>query len=501
MKREPDRMPSVGCHWRPARAFRILLACTCLLAAPRLAAAETARDWWLLETSKERSVKLVLHPAAMPVPVMKYHLLPEFLDRLPGNAAVDYGKVTAEKYKTFGNHEWMKKNVYDRMNAPLEELRDAEFDPPEKSWNADGELAGLFQTLERAAKRESCDWQVPIRTEPFYSILLPELQQTREFGRLLIVRARIQIAHGQYDQAIKTLQSGYALARNVSQAPTLVHGLVGITIAAMMDQCVFELAQQPGAPNLYWALTSLPQPLIETRQAFEAEANAPYLMWPELREVATSTRGTEYWRKTLQKIGDQLLQMSEGEEYANRPEALAAMALKAYPMAKDSLIAQGMPAEKVEAMPVPQVVLLAMTRAYERLRDDEFKWFYVPYWQARPALERGERERVSTVAAQREILLSIGYALLPAVKSSRGALARSERSTAVLRLIEALRIYGAAHEGQLPDTLNDLTEVPVPIDPFTGKPFEYRREGDRAIIEGPPMPGLLLKLEIQMAGK
>jgi hypothetical protein len=91
--------------------------------------------------------------------------------------------------------------------------------------------------------------------------------------------------------------------------------------------------------------------------------------------------------------------------------------------------------------------------------------------------------------------------LLPAIGAVHQAAARSQRAIAVLRLIEALRIYGAAHEGRLPETLNDLTEVPVPIDPFTGKPFEYRREGDRAIIEGPPMPGLLLKLEIQMTGK
>jgi hypothetical protein len=46
---------------------------------------------------------LVLYPAPAPKPVLKYLLLPTYLDRKPGNAAVWYGKVTAEQRKLFGN--------------------------------------------------------------------------------------------------------------------------------------------------------------------------------------------------------------------------------------------------------------------------------------------------------------------------------------------------------------------------------------------------------------
>lgn len=480
----------------------LLLLGVCLLAMPQLALGQTASNLWTSETDKGKWAKLTLHPAAEPTPAMKYHLLPAFLDRLPGNAAVDYGKVTAEKTSTLGNRDWMKKHVYDRLDAPLEGLRGVEFDPREKSMREDSDLPVLFESLELAARRESCDWQLPIREGKFYSLLIPEAQQTREFGRLLFVRARIQIANGQYDQAIRTLQSGYALARNAAQAPTLVHGLVGVAIAGMMDQCVFEMAQQPGSPNLYWALTSLPEPLIDTRQAVEAEANSIYLMWPELRDVATSTRGAEYWRQALQKVWEDLIALNRGSEFAKRPEALTALTLKAYPMAKESLIAEGMAAEKVEAMPVPQVVTLHMVRTYEKFRDDHFKWFHVPYWQAREGLDRADREYTAVVRERREILpMLFSNILLPAVVSARGSFARSERANALLRLIEALRLYAAAHEGRLPETLGDITAVPIPIDPITGKPFEYRREGDRAFIEGPRMWGQLLKIEIQMAGE
>jgi hypothetical protein len=45
-----------------------------------------------------------------------------------------------------------------------------------------------------------------------------------------------------------------------------------------------------------------------------------------------------------------------------------------------------------------------------------------------------------------------------------------------------LRIYAAAHEGRLPDKLDDVKEVPIPNDPGTGKPFEYSREGETATV-------------------
>ena len=36
--------------------------------------------------------------------------------------------------------------------------------------------------------------------------------------------------------------------------------MVGAAIAYVMDAVLEELLKQPGAPNLYWALTTLPRP-------------------------------------------------------------------------------------------------------------------------------------------------------------------------------------------------------------------------------------------------
>ena len=55
-----------------------------------------------------------------------------------------------------------------------------------------------------------------------------------------------------------------------------------------------------------------------------------------------------------------------------------------------------------------------------------------------------------------------------------------------------MRIYAAAHDGKLPDKLGDVTEVPIPNDPGTARPFNYMRDGDTATlvsqVPGDPQP-------------
>ena len=59
---------------------------------------------------------------------------------------------------------------------------------------------------------------------------------------------------------------------------------------------------------------------------------------------------------------------------------------------------------------------------------------------------------------------------------------------ALLRHVEALRLYAAAHDGRLPGKLSDIG-VPLPADPFTGKPFAYQVDGATARLRGSPPRG------------
>jgi hypothetical protein len=62
---------------------------------------------------------------------------------------------------------------------------------------------------------------------------------------------------------------------------------------------------------------------------------------------------------------------------------------------------------------------------------------------------------------------------------------RLDRRIAALRCVEALRMY-AADKGRWPAKLDDVTAVPIPLDPATGKPFDYRVEGDTFTLSADP---------------
>jgi hypothetical protein len=66
---------------------------------------------------------------------------------------------------------------------------------------------------------------------------------------------------------------------------------------------------------------------------------------------------------------------------------------------------------------------------------------------------------------------------------------RLDTDLAALQGVEAIRSYAASHGGQLPQTLAEITEVPVPKDPVSGAAFRYTRTGATAVLESAVPPG------------
>ena len=66
---------------------------------------------------------------------------------------------------------------------------------------------------------------------------------------------------------------------------------------------------------------------------------------------------------------------------------------------------------------------------------------------------------------------------------------RLDRHFAVLQCIEALRLYAFIHNGKFPGSLSEITKLPIPNDPVTEKPFNYKGGGSEAILKGPEPKG------------
>src|SRR5262249_55620350 len=85
------------------------------------------------------------------------------------------------------------------------------------------------------------------------------------------LRFRAELARGEFDNAIQTLQTMFTIGRMFNEHPTLIGSLVGIAITTIALSGVEEFVQQPGAPNLFWALADLPSPFIDLRKGREGE--------------------------------------------------------------------------------------------------------------------------------------------------------------------------------------------------------------------------------------
>jgi hypothetical protein len=278
-----------------------------------------------------------------------------------------------------------------------------------------------------------------------------------------------------------------ALARHTGDAVTLIQDLVGMAIAQMMIAHLEELIQRPSAPNFYWALTDLPHPFCDVRKGLQGEKLwAPGTM-PELYSLETTRLTPEQQQKLLQLVGGGVEALLYGRKpnWDNRLMGTL-FVLHAYPESKQALIAEGRKPEEVEALPALQVVLIHSLHVYQRLQDDLYKCYGLPYWEARPLMVQAD-QRIRQARNRLEGMPFID--LLPALQKVVAASVRTDRRIAALRCVEAIRIYAAAHDGKLPPTLDAITEVPIPIDPVTGKAFTYRVAGERATLYAPPPPG------------
>jgi hypothetical protein len=436
--------------------------------------------------------------SAPPSRPMKYTLLPEADDLKPGNAASLWRQAytaarEAKHTLTVEQHKWLGSGPEgtELKNLPVKEVRE-HLDK--------GKI--ILRLADQAARRATCDWDYPPLTLQTVAEGTPlgEVQMAREMAALLSLRFRLQLAEKKYDDAIATLQTGMALGRHLTEADTLIQNLVGVAITAIMLSKVEEFMQQPDAPNMYWALTALPRPLINVRRPVESELGTFLRSFPQLREADRPGLTKDQAQKLADEVFNALAKYCNPEAPEWQGKLAAAFVVPTYrERAKKELLAGGRNKEEVEAMPDAQVVLAWFHDGYVRERDELLKWFLLPPWQALPGLEEvDKKEKEARKKLGGTMILEGGWALrlmTPAILKVYEANLRTDRHIATLRAVEAIRWYAAVHDGKLPMALKDVTEVPLPPDPRTGKGFDqfYKIDGGKAVFEIPMQPNILIR--------
>lgn len=447
------------------------------------------------DPNQPQRVDLTITAAAEPRPALKYSLWIGTRERVSGNAAPFYYRALMARRHIPDTH-WKQFNDNDKAwsEGPLDEKTCSLI----KEWLKPHGTS--LRELEAAVYREYCDWDLrlqDLKGMDVIQFLLPEMQDSRDLARVLRLKARVEIAERRYGDAIETLRWGYRLAHDCAEQPLLISNLVGMAISAIMTEELIELIEAPGSPNMYWAIATLPQPLIDVRRALEFERGFPAQIFPFLKDAETVERSPQEWQRVLEESVNEISKLSNDLQMANsgtpnwlQKAGLTLMLAKVYPQAKKELIAEGMDEQRVEAMSVAQVVAIQTARKTREAYDDVFKVTLLPYPESiKMATQVDEtlKKRMSSSVFFGTQGLPIAQMLMPATLQVKRAEIRGPRQFAVLQAIEAVRMH-AATTGKLPKMLSEITVLPVPPNPITREPFPYQLNGNEAVLEMPTLP-------------
>lgn len=462
-------------------------------------------------------VRMDVTPADEPVPAFKYRLTLRPHELVPGNSVANYMRAFPEGgvEKTWERvHKDFADDVYDWYgnSVPISEV------PIDKLREAAGRFDSLVRFIDPGSRCRDTDWGVSfedLKGPDVIMFLLPEIQAMRSVSRALALRTRLAIAEGRYDDAIDLMRMSYRLGRDVGEQPILVSGLVGMAICGITNENMLDLIAAPDSPNMYWALSELPRSQVSLRDAMRLELAIGPRMFELLDDPEHKDRSYDAWndlwrRETtwLMTKGMHMLSSGFGWEELMRQEASEAQSLVAvglglasYSHAKERLVAWGFDPERVEQMPVGQVLAIYHARVYQVQADEFEKATYVDFQTGRKIARQADAKLDDSgpmgASLDREIL-PIASLLLPAIQAAQAAEVRTERNLDALRVIEALRMHAAQNERKWPKSLDDITCVPVPKNIATGKPFEYHLEGDTAVLTLPVSDGFHMETRYEL---
>jgi len=438
--------------------------------------------------------KWVLRPSLASQNPLQYRLLPDLGEQTPGNAVPLY--LEASRFwpdqKTTDEVLWPENNRYDYLDTPIDQF------PPQDAQKLLDTYSDTLALVDRAARRESAVWDDDWPDTNLGGKTLAYRGDLLHAANLLGFRARYQVSKRDWTAASLTLQTSFSMARHIGTAPWLIHALEeGKFPQDALGQGVDEWIQRGDSPNLYWALSNLPHPFVDLGPVARCE-RMPVGQTP-LDQAIRGELPKEQWSQTVREMIGRLQEARP--PFKRNPAELEAEAKRTitstYPRAKQYLFSAGIPKEQVDAMTPDQAVGTYFCQEARAASDELWKCWGLPYSQAQEQMLRSWRAlapdqppllenplfQASQVEVEFHRLPQRPDYDFPTLLRWRYSLSAVDREIALLQTVEALRDYAARHDGRPPDHLDQITDLPVPLDPGTGKPFDYAAQGQTVRLE------------------
>ncbi len=338
----------------------------------------------------------------------------------------------------------------------------------------------FYQLLKKASTMK-CQFLKRKDWEKGYSILLPHLAQMRGCARLLAAKAKLQAENKNIEGALSTCLIGLRMSKSLSGEPLLINQLVRMALDCIILR-ELEAVSKKGEVGI-----EIYQALIKEIE----EERSDMMVYPSLlgeRVVFGMTefpRVREYAEESLKEIEEK-----KGKKLSNKEIIEEFYKIKAlgYPLLGKK--------DRVSKEYKEFVKKLKQTYGNsENILEDFFdnqELYYIrtmakiisllkrPYWEVREELKGFDKE-IQKLPQEKAILTQM---LVPALSRCYNQETRTDALLGDAEIALACHIYKTKYK-DYPDSLDRLTPeiLPsLPLDPFTGKDYIYKKKRKGFII-------------------
>jgi len=303
------------------------------------------------------------------------------------------------------------------------------------------EFITFYALIEQAVSMPACRFDIKYEEGP--SMLLPHLAKMRSMARLIDARTYILAEEEKYNAALRSAETGLRLGDFLADEPILISQLVRIAVDAIAVKSINRLFDRPGvifSQNDYRNLISE----IEKKDRFITKS---------LEGELVLLGGWAFKRKT---------------DFLELSQSSGSLAHKTFASFYGSYLIQ--PVSKRDY--AVYIGALANLNLYSRK----------PYFSIKDrSAEWGNTFSVDRFQSMKHIVSSM---TLPALSRLIEQQAKHNACLDSSKLGIAIKIYRTRY-GKYPGVLSSIIPeiLPeLPLDPFTGKDYIYRREGKGFIV-------------------
>ena len=404
-----------------------------------------------VEAARPSTIRISLQPARVPQPILRYRLSPPVSDLVSGDPWMRYRKA---RDLAAG----LGANVMRVLDPP-----DDEEITPAKVETALTAARQFFREMDAGARTQQCGMAAARASH-----LGLEDHEIRNMARLLLRKLRHEITTSKHESALRTIQTLLAFSWHVADDLQSISFLVAIAIQRDTLDQVIELMSASDRPNLYWALTILPQ-RFELPAIVEKDINGVYATPPVLRGDFTKVD-----RETLEDLITGFA-----------PAALEGKDVDAVVKADYSLIVAQIPAAKVGKVDIATMREAVLRNALQIRQAFAHRHIAI----ASLAFPDQQREMRKLATDMSNVKGTVARAFTEALPPDFVELIPLvEQTVAVLRVVDAVSNHLAAHGNNVPLGADTTYDLPLPKDPFTDKPFSIQRRGNEILVDTAPVP-------------